>query len=125
MTPGPKFSRSTSAVFSSARKTSLPRGVLQVERQAALVGVEGEEEEAVGVGPVPLSVYRAGLALARLLDLDHVGAQPGQHLAARRPGLVVREIDDADARQRLTHGVPLSSRFYGLPQHPDFAPGAD
>ena len=103
MTPGPKFSSSTSAVLSRARKTS-PARVLEVEGQAPLVGVEGEVEEAVGVGPVPHG--RAGdVALARLLDLDHVGAQPGQHLPARRPRLVVGDVDDPDTGERLAHGM--------------------
>src|SRR5262245_57497196 len=94
---------------------------LEVKREAALVGVEREIEQAVGVGAVLEDVARR-VALVRLLDLDHVGAQPGQHLAARRPGLIVREIHDPNALQRLTHGVPLSRRFYGLRRVPDFVP---
>jgi hypothetical protein len=44
------------------------------------------------------------VALLRLLDLDDVRAQPGQDLAAGGARLVVREVDDPDAGERLTHG---------------------
>jgi hypothetical protein len=76
--------------------------LLQIQREAALVAVEGEEEETVGVGSISQDVPRR-VAFVRLLDLDHVRAQPGQHLPAGRPRLIVREIDHPDACQRLTH----------------------
>ena len=76
--------------------------VLQVQGQAALVGIEREVEEAVGVRAIPERVTR-DIPAAGLLDLDDVRPEPGQHLAARRPGLIVREIDDANARQRAAH----------------------
>ncbi len=41
--------------------------------------------------------------MGRTLDLDHVGAEPGQHLGAGRAGLVVGEVDDANALERLAH----------------------
>src|SRR5262245_9084911 len=86
--------------------------VLQIDRQAPLVRVERQVEKAIGVGTVLQRVSRR-VALARLLDLDDVRTQPGQHLAAGRPRLVVGEIDDPDARQRLTHrSVPSRRGFY-------------
>jgi hypothetical protein len=41
--------------------------------------------------------------MGRALDLDHIGAEPGQHLRAGRARLVVREIDNANAFESLTH----------------------
>jgi hypothetical protein len=79
---------------------------LQIQREAALVTVEREIEEAVRVGSV--REHRArGIALAGLLDLDHVRAEPGEHLPARGPGLIVGDVDDPDARQRSAHGSIL------------------
>src|SRR6266496_6851863 len=77
--------------------------MLEVERQAPLVAVEGEEEEGVRVRPVLLAIPR-DVSPARLLDLDHVGAEPGQDLSTRRPRLVVGDVDDTDPRERPRHG---------------------
>ena len=46
-----------------------------------------------------------------LLQLDHVGAQKAQDLRAGGARLIVRHVDDADARKRLVaHGdIPLST----------------
>ena len=43
------------------------------------------------------------VAERRPLDLDHIGPEPGQHLRAGRPRLVVREVDDANAFERFGH----------------------
>ena len=37
------------------------------------------------------------VAAVRALDLDHVGAEIGKHLAGPRPGKDAGEFDDADA----------------------------
>src|SRR5262249_13984588 len=76
--------------------------MLEVEGQAALVGVEGEVEEAVGVGPVAMRLA-GDVAAVGLLDLDHVGAEPCEHLAAGGTGLVVGDVDHPDAGERLGH----------------------
>src|ERR1700757_2372124 len=39
----------------------------------------------------------AGIAPSRVLDLDHLGAEPGKRLGAGRPRLELRKIDDAHA----------------------------
>src|SRR6266540_3100014 len=83
-------------------KHVLAARVLEIERQAALVRVEGQVEQAVRVRPI-LQHEAGGVALDRLLDLDHVRSEPGQHLAARGSGLIVRDVNDADARQRSVH----------------------
>ncbi len=59
-------------------------------------------------GPQPA----AGIAGPRVLDLDDLGAEPGQRLGAGRPRLELREIDDLDAFEtieldaRFSHGFP-------------------
>ena len=55
--------------------------MLQIQRKTPLVGVEREEEEAVGVRPVPMRLPR-DIAAVRLFDLDDIRPQPCQHLAA-------------------------------------------
>ena len=94
--PGAKFSTSTSHVLISRSSTSLPFGFLVLTRDRALVVVEHREVEAVDIGDVAQLAAR-GVALAGLLDLDHVGAEPGEQLRAGRPRLDVREVEDADA----------------------------
>ena len=78
---------------------------LQIERQAALVGVQHQEEQAVAVGAVA-HVGARDVAALRLLQLDHVGAEEAQDLRAGGTRLVVRHVDDADAGQGLGHAVP-------------------
>src|SRR5262249_2998028 len=82
---------------------------LEVDRDTALVAVEQQEKEAVDRRVVHVPKPARTVAVRRALDLDHVGAEPGQHLRAARPRLVVGEIDDANAFQRLTHAfLPLA-----------------
>ena len=75
---------------------------LQVEGQAALVGVEQQKEQAVAVLDVA-HVAARDVAALRLLELDHIGAEKRQDLRTSRPRLVVRHVDDADAGQGLGH----------------------
>ena len=73
---------------------------LQVDRQRLLVDVELVEIPGVVIGlagPQPA----AGIAAPRVLDLDHLGAEPGQHLGAGRARLELGEIDDLDALQKI------------------------
>jgi hypothetical protein len=75
--------------------------VLQVEREALLVRVEEEEAPAVDAGPV---AQREAVGLAgERLDLDDLGAQPREELRAGRAGLVLAEVDDADAVEGFGH----------------------
>jgi len=79
-------------------KHVLAARVLEIDREAAFVAVEREVEQAVGVGAI-LVRGPGRVALARFLDLDHVRSQPCEHLTARRAGLIVRDVDDANAGQ--------------------------
>ena len=85
---------------------------LQIDDRAALVAVEQQEEKAVDIGIVHVPQPPRPVAERRPLDLDHIGPEPGQHLRAGRPGLVVREIDNANAFERLGHAtssIPAAS----------------
>ena len=84
----------------------------EVADDAALVAVHRPE-----VGGVALRVDRReplpGVVTGRALDLDHVGAEVGQHHGGVGPGQHPREVGDAQARQRLPgcvlrHDPPLS-----------------
>src|ERR1700728_3875603 len=78
--------------------------VLGVERDRALVVIEHGEIQAVDIGDV-LQLAAGDVADAGPLDLDHVGAEPRQQLRAGRARLDVGEIENANALQRLGHGV--------------------
>ena len=69
---------------------------LEIERQAALVGVQDQEEQAVTVLLVA-QVRPRNVAARWLLELDHVGPEEAENLRAGGPRLVVRHVDDADA----------------------------
>jgi hypothetical protein len=84
-------------------KDLLRAGALEVQLKAPLIGIEREEEKAVAVRSIPMRLA-GDVAPNGFLDLDDVGPQPRQHLAARGPGLMVREVDHSDARQGLRHG---------------------
>ena len=79
----------------------------EIEHDAALALVEQHEDDAVALASPPIR-WRLGLA-ARRLDLDDVGAEPGEDLRRRRSGLVLRQVDDADAFKwsRFGHGLTM------------------
>ena len=101
-TPGPKFSTMTSQRRTSASITVLPLGRLHVDRDAALVRVQHREIEAVGALHV-LQLAAGDVAAAGQLDLDHVGAHPGQQLRPGRAGLDMAHIEDAHAFECFAH----------------------
>src|SRR2546427_12776890 len=77
-----------------------PARRLEVDRQRSFVGVEHVEVPGVVVGlsgPQPT----AGIARLRVLDLDHIGAEPGERLGAGRPRLELGEIDHPDAGETI------------------------
>src|SRR5215831_7615850 len=79
-----------------------PTGRLQVERQAFLVAIQGDERGAlatpVGRGPGPGVVPTPGP-----LDLDDLGAHVSEGLRAERTRHVLGQIGDDDALQRVRH----------------------
>src|SRR5215510_9209552 len=81
-------------------------GLLEIDGHAPLVGVEEEEEHRVETGYLWPVATR--LLAPDGLDLDDVGAEPAQELGAGGAGLELRQVQDADARQRaLAHDGSL------------------
>ena len=72
----------------------------QVDRYRLLVDVELVEVPRVVVG-LARAQPAAGIAPPRILDLDHLGAEPGQHLGAGRARLELGEVDHLDALQKI------------------------
>src|SRR5688572_783903 len=82
--------------------------MLQVERDGALVPVEGLEELAVAPGEEMRTDLAAHVAaLAQVLHLDHLGAEVGEVEGARRPGAVLLHREHADAFERQAHAASL------------------
>jgi hypothetical protein len=84
------------AVLDQPLEHSLALRALGIESHRPLVVIQHGEVQAVGPGNVAQLLAR-DVAAAGLLDLDHVGAEPGQQLCASRSGLHVREIENAYA----------------------------
>jgi len=80
-------------------------GGVEVEREGAFAGVEGEVEgAAVEVGEVAGEGRgTADLAAGRGLDLDDVGAEVGKGLRSASGGDGAADLDDADAGVGLAH----------------------
>ena len=74
--------------------------ILGVERDRTLVVVQHREIEAVGIRHVAELAAR-DVAGTRALDLDHIGAEPGEELRAGRPRLDVGEVENLDAFERF------------------------
>ena len=90
-------------------------GACEVEPRAALAAVEVDEEAAllgsglvVGEGAVQAQL----IALGRL-DLDHLGAEVAQQLAAVGELLALADLDDADASERVRHRFDLDQPVRG------------
>ena len=91
------------------------RGRLQIDREAFLVAVVGRKEARAGRRQV------ARVVAVERLDLDHFGAEIGEHQAAGRPHHHVHEFDDAHAVERqflLAHRQsPRRDRAVDCPWH--------
>src|SRR5262249_31422157 len=75
-------------------------GGLEVERDALLSAVDGHEVRRLAADERrPASRV---VALARLLDLDDLGAHVGEHHRAEGTGQHAREIEHADATKRFS-----------------------
>ena len=105
------------AVLDQPLEDFLALGMLGVDGDRALVGVEHREVERVRALHVAQLAAR-DVADAGPLDLDAVGAHVGQKLRAGRAGLHVGEVEDLDAVERLA-GLAV-----GLGRRPRQAVGA-
>src|SRR4051794_37479191 len=54
----------------------------------------------------------AGIAPSRVLDLDHLGAEPGKRFGAGRPCLELREIDDPHAFETIQFHAHSIHRWF-------------
>ena len=98
------------------------RGGLEVEGDAALVGVQMQEEAAfLRVRHIVREGAHAPgeVAAVRPLHLDYVCAVVGQHLCAVRPGYVPGQVQDAHVgkrhvRHKATSGCPCECWRLGL-----------
>src|ERR1044071_3886220 len=75
--------------------------MLRVDRDRAFVVVEHREVERIRALHVD-QLAAGDVTDARTLDLDHVGAEPGQQLRAGWAGLNVREIENSHTVERFT-----------------------
>src|SRR6266568_291689 len=92
---GPEILHDDVALPQQVDEHLLALGGLHVDRDRALVAVEHREIQAVGVRHVAqLPTRRVAL---RVLELDDVGAHPGEQLRAGRPRLPVRHVENANS----------------------------
>jgi len=84
--------------------------LIQMSANTAIAaGVTGELSGLSSIGSAIRAIQRGAPGLAaRRLDLDDVGAEPGQHLRGAGPGLLLGEIENANPVERLGHGRKLS-----------------
>ena len=95
MTPGRKFSITTSARAASS---------LAVARSPSRLQVEGDPP----LAPVEVGVNRAERACRRRgVDVHDVGARLGQQESGQRTGDLVPEVDDPDAGESDRPARPL------------------
>src|SRR5262245_45253758 len=85
---------------------------LQIQRNRFLVRIEHHEVVAVRI--LPIRGRAASLLSAdRILDLDDLGAEPGERLGDGGARLELREVNHLDAGQgRLRHGLRLWHRVH-------------
>ncbi len=87
----------------------------QVDDDASLVAVEEQEEEAVEIWIVTVPQSARPAPVGRALDLDHIGAEPRQHLGAGGAGLVMGKVDDSNAFESVTHTDSPSPSIWSAP----------
>ena len=85
MTPGPRFSATTSQSLIRRRAISLPSSVFRSMTVLRLLLLSSRKKKLSTFGIVAVPQLPRPVAIRRPLDLDDVGAEPGQHLGAGRP----------------------------------------
>ena len=101
------------AVLRQIADHALPGLRLEVERQAALVAI-GEAELRRAVPPAVVIVHLAddaeGIEVGARFDLQHVGAEIGQHGRCVGAGGQKAEVEHAHTGQRTFHGAGLGAK---------------
>ena len=114
--PARKFSATTSKRGAMSSTSWRPRSVLEVDADAPFAEVVAQEggAEATTLGVADRRLRGAAQFPARRLDLDHVGAEPGQELRGegQRLHLFERQHPDADQRPGRAAG-PKAQRPAG------------
>jgi hypothetical protein len=89
--------------------------VLEVERDAALPAVHGEEVRRLPVRRAGRRPLAAVVSTVRMLDLDHLGPVVAEDLGRERSRDDAREVDDPQLLERAGHA---SSSRVALPLYP-------
>ena len=98
MTPGRKFSQTTSATRQRSWKIACPSGRSRLIATLFLFRLIGEEVGALALGPEERRAHDAhGVAALRILDLDHLGPEVGQEHRAIGARQHAREVEHPDA----------------------------
>ena len=106
--PGPHVLHHDVGVLEDVAPQRLALGiVLQVQRRRILVAVDGLKHAGGAVQERRTPVARVVAAL-RIFDLDHGGAEFGQHQSGDRRGDAVAQFDDDDIFERQFHGAQRS-----------------
>ena len=82
------------------RTISSPRGDLRFKVTDFLLALNWWKYQG-SLSGLPRLQPAAGIARARVLDLDHLGAEPGEGFGAGRPRLELGEIHDANAFETI------------------------
>ncbi len=102
MTPGRKFSIEHVAVLGEVEQDRRRARLGQVEADVALARVLLHE---VGGEPVDARRCESRQITGGRLDLDHVGAEIGEHPGAMRTRQHAREVEDSDPVERCRDPV--------------------
>ena len=95
-----------------------PARRFEVEGDRLLVGVELVEIPGVVVGLTGLQPP-AGVAAARVFDLDHLGAEPRQGLGAGGSRLELGEVDDLDTFETIQFHARYRHRLHSSQKRSD------
>ena len=99
--PGRKLSTTTSAVASSRSNAGRAAGSFKSSATLFFPAIEQQMVDAAAVHERRQQPHR--IAAARIFDLDHFGAQLGEHQRGKGAGKQTREIEDAHAGEWKGH----------------------
>ena len=96
------------AALDHAKDRAAPGGRAQVDRDASLVAIEGDERRAHSCVRIEHFLCHAEVArlvaAARFLDLDHIRAEVAEDLRGRGPREHARQVENAYAGKYVPHG---------------------
>ncbi|MCY1364934.1 hypothetical protein D9M69_517590 [compost metagenome] len=95
---------------------SLPLGGREIDHNASLVAIQGEEIHRV-ITQERFASLAHGVAFGRL-NLDHISPEVGQEHRTERPVHHLREIQDAQSLQCTSHVVSPTRSIIGSMDQP-------